>query len=443
MSNRGGARSASDAVAALEAALNELAGGLDPDVSAEEQLELIARLRRAAGRATSLVSVWVAEADRSGVARRGAGTTMTDWLSRQEKADGGEARGVLNEGKSLLASPELRNAATSGKVSPNQLRGIKKTMRELPEGLTRQQRKEAARSLVDRAKTMTPSELGRQAEAITAEVAPEQVPDREARVRKLERQRQRAIQRRCFAFVSDGDGSLLINGSLPTLEGEKFRRLVAGYAAADRAKRDGTTDHRSRRQRDADALIALLDNHGAGASLPGLAGDRPRLVVTISESDLSARLEQAGVLSSGEQIDPGSLRRLGCDAEVLPVVLGGNSEILDVGRSRRTVTPEMRLALSVRDGGCRFPGCDAPDEVSEAHHISPWWASGATAIYNLVLLCPHHHALVEPPRFFDGPRPDQWVVVMVDGQPDFRPPKVLGRAESRPAGPPPPMSRTG
>lgn len=432
-----------EAIAAVEAALDEIAGGLGLAGSPGERLELIARLRRAARRASSLVSVWVAEADRDGAARRGAGTTVTDWLARETKADPGEARGMLNEGRGLLSSPALREAVTAGQVTPNQLRGIKKTLRELPDEFSRQQRRRAADLLIAKADTMTPSELGRQAEALTAELAPERLPDNEARLLRLEQQRGRAFQRRSLMPTPDGDGSILIDGSLPVLEGEKLRRLIAGYAASDRASMDRSTDRRSRVQKDADALIALLGNHGQGERVPGVAGDRPRVVVTISEADLRARTEQAGVLASGEQIDPGTLRRLACDAEVLPVVLGGTSAVLDVGRSHRTVTPEIRQALSTRDGCCRFPGCDASDELCEAHHIVPWWASGVTALHNLVLMCPEHHALVEPPRFWAEPPPDRWVVEMVDGQPELRPPKSLTYRPPRLDDPPPAAGRNG
>jgi hypothetical protein len=47
-----------------------------------------------------------------------------------------------------------------------------------------------------------------------------------------------------------------------------------------------------------------------------------------------------------------AVRRLACDADILPVVLGTNSQILDVGRTHRLVTLALRLALVVRDHGC-------------------------------------------------------------------------------------------
>lgn len=134
------------------------------------------------------------------------------------------------------------------------------------------------------------------------------------------------------------------------------------------------------------------------------------------------------MVGSGEPIDPGTLRRWLCDADLLPIVLGGASEILDVGRAQRCVTPGIRAALETRDGGCVFPGCDKPSRDCHAHHIKPWWAGGGTALPNLVLLCPHHHGIVEPSR---GPDADRWQVRIADNVPEVLPPR---RVDSHRAG---------
>ncbi len=153
--------------------------------------------------------------------------------------------------------------------------------------------------------------------------------------------------------------------------------------------------------RRGDGLCALAAAHQQAQLAPSNGGDRPRIVVTVRHDQLRDDCVVAGVLDSGERLTAGQLRLLACDAEVLPAVLGGNSEILDVGRAQRLVTPPIRTALALRDRGCVFPGCDAPASVCHAHHLVPWWADGATSLSDLVLLCPHHHGLVEPSR--DGP----------------------------------------
>jgi hypothetical protein len=89
-----------------------------------------------------------------------------------------------------------------------------------------------------------------------------------------------------------------------------------------------------------------------------------------------------------------ALRRLACDAGVLPVVMGSNGQVLDLGRTNRTVSPAQRKALIVRDGGCIFPGCDRPASWCDAHHIIHWLDSGPTDLWNLCLLCSAHHHIV-------------------------------------------------
>jgi hypothetical protein len=176
--------------------------------------------------------------------------------------------------------------------------------------------------------------------------------------------------------------------------------------------------------RRADGLCALAAAHQRHALAPGNGGDRPRVVVTLDYHRLRDDCITAGVLETGAPITAGELRQLACDADILPVVLGGASEPLDVGRSQRLVTPAIRAALTLRDQGCVLPGCDAPASVCHAHHLTPWWAGGVTALHNLALVCPHHHNLVEPAR--TGPPGNRWRITLDDhGLPQAHPPDRL------------------
>ncbi len=179
-----------------------------------------------------------------------------------------------------------------------------------------------------------------------------------------------------------------------------------------------------------------------GFRVPTLGGERPRVIVTMQEADLRQMAEQAGLLDDDTEISPGELRRLCCDALLLPIVLGTDSEVLDLGREHRLVTPALRRAVIKRDGHCAFPGCRVPSSACEAHHIIPWWRGGTTDLGNLVLLCPHHHGLVEPPRFFTGPPPEKWKVrIGENGLPEFtappgqtKHPPIPPDASARPSG---------
>jgi hypothetical protein len=76
------------------------------------------------------------------------------------------------------------------------------------------------------------------------------------------------------------------------------------------------------------------------------------------------------------------------------VVLGSQSQPLDVGRTKRLVTPALLAAIWARDRGCTYPGCGRPPQWTDAHHVKHWIEGGPTALLNLALLCAHHHTWV-------------------------------------------------
>lgn len=152
-------------------------------------------------------------------------------------------------------------------------------------------------------------------------------------------------------------------------------------------------DLRTPGQRRADALVTLAGL--ATAPAPGIAGSgtKARVTVTMTWADLREGTGSART-GFGQTLSPAEARALACDAEIIPAVLGSRGELLDLGRSTRLVTPGQRAALHLRDGGCSYPGCDAPPSWCDGHHIRHWSAFGPTDLANLTLLCRHHHTVV-------------------------------------------------
>lgn len=105
------------------------------------------------------------------------------------------------------------------------------------------------------------------------------------------------------------------------------------------------------------------------AGHPTIGGDRPRIVVHLDHDRLRQRAEGAGVLETGGPLAAGDLRGLCRDSDILPAVLGTDSDVLDLGHTARLATPAVRAALDLRDGGCIFPHCDLPPSRCQAHHI--------------------------------------------------------------------------
>ena len=141
----------------------------------------------------------------------------------------------------------------------------------------------------------------------------------------------------------------------------------------------------------------MLERMPAGV-LPAHGGDATTLLVTIDQADLAAGVGAAR-LSTGGRLSVGETRRLACNGGILPVVLGGASQPLDLGRKRRFFQPAQRKAMAVRDRECRAAGCDVPAAWCEAHHLRPWSAQGRSDLADGILLCGFHHHRAHDRRY--------------------------------------------
>ncbi|UIJ33486.1 HNH endonuclease signature motif containing protein [Allobranchiibius sp. GilTou73] len=198
-------------------------------------------------------------------------------------------------------------------------------------------------------------------------------------------------------------------------------------------------DTRTPAKRRADALVRLVDTaagvlDGTSPRPVGEFGGTAKILITVDYATLYEGLREVGRLgqhgsdsgrftpthvpgigrtTDGEHLDAGTLRRLACDADLIPIVLGGESEPLDVGRAKRLFTGGLRTAIIHRDQHCTFPGCERPPDWCDAnltprssplrsdtsrgprdHHITPWWAGRQTTLTNAALLCARHHTIV-------------------------------------------------
>nr|WP_281271747.1 HNH endonuclease signature motif containing protein [Nocardioides immobilis] len=137
--------------------------------------------------------------------------------------------------------------------------------------------------------------------------------------------------------------------------------------------------------------------------LPAHGGDATTVMVTITEESLIKRLATGGLidadLSAGDNLSAEAIRRLACNAGIIPVVLGGKGEILDLGRTRRLFSPAQRKAMALRDKTCRGEGCTVPAPWCEVHHLKPWSQGGKTDIAHGIHGCNHHHHLLHDPNY--------------------------------------------
>jgi hypothetical protein len=150
------------------------------------------------------------------------------------------------------------------------------------------------------------------------------------------------------------------------------------------------------------ALCALLE-HLDPKKLPEHGGVPTTVLVTSSLEDLRKDLATAalidGDLDAGDTLSATAVRKLACEADIIPVVLGGNGEILDLARSRRLFSIAQRIAMRLRDQQCRAEGCTVPASYCEAHHWEPWSQGGKTNLKDGFLVCPFDHHRIHDPRY--------------------------------------------
>jgi len=273
---------------------------------------------------------------------------------------------------------------------------------------------EAEEVLVDCATQMEPATLSKAAHKIVETLNPDGMLDDE-------RYDPAAHAELHIGARDRRTGLTPITGKLDDLGAETLRRAI-DTLSAPRPEHDGVKDPRPAPTRRAhaltEALRALLDT----GSAPARNSVRPHITATMTLDQL-LDLARGAHLLDGTHLSAAHTRMLLCDADILPVVLGGHGEVLDVGRALRTATPAIRRAVTARDKGCAFPGCDRPPEWCDFHHLIWWCLGGPTSADQGCLLCPHHHAEIhrghwKARRGNDGPPefiPPPWV------DPDQRP----------------------
>jgi hypothetical protein len=183
-------------------------------------------------------------------------------------------------------------------------------------------------------------------------------------------------------------------------EGKAVLEAALGPLSAPRPV-EGVRDLRSSDQRRGEALVGLVRRAVAAGSGVG-TNPKAQLVVSVDLETLVSGLSGAGVSvggsDTGTMLAPETVRKMACDASIIPVVLGSAGEVLDQGRAVRFFTPAQTRRLWLRDGGCTFAGCSMPPHWTDAHHLVHWVDGGPSDLGNAALLCQRHHTTVHSRR---------------------------------------------
>ncbi|MFC5262498.1 DUF222 domain-containing protein [Kribbella qitaiheensis] len=318
------------------------------------------------------------------------------------------------------SNPGVESEADAGVVlSPAQAAAIVAELENVPKTVAVEDLAVAEEQLVALGRHFNPSELRKAARRVRDLLDADGPAPEEDKAYAREELRLRTAERGVkFSGYLANDNAELFQALI--LEGSKPRKTVTGELdprGPDKRRADALTDvlnvasnaitaasPRTPADTDQATLTATGNDDGAsstgngartGASASGAAavaghGPKAHITITIDLKDLTdAGAHAVGTLVHGEGLSAGAIRRLACEAQIIPIVLGANSEPLDVAMAQRFVNRAMRRALNARDKGCVV--CKAPPIFCDAHHLISWIDHGPTALTNLVLLCRRHH----------------------------------------------------
>ena len=123
-----------------------------------------------------------------------------------------------------------------------------------------------------------------------------------------------------------------------------------------------------------------------------------RLTALRDETGAATPAGPASPGGSASFLAPDIARARTCAGTVTPIVLDPHGNPVLIGRTHRLFTTTQIHALTVRDGGCSFPGCTRPAGWTDAHHLIHWIDGGPTDLANAALLCSYHHHIVHTRR---------------------------------------------
>ncbi|WP_082469340.1 DUF222 domain-containing protein, partial [Sciscionella sediminilitoris] len=286
----------------------------------------VAAVRRAEAELVNLVALLDKRGAPVEFGYRGSAARMVEDVARVSVA---ESRRITERARSLFGaigisgeslSPDLPNTAQvylRGEVGVEHVDRIRRFATELPaEVLIGGMWPIAEKALAETATEVGPRGLARPIRELHALLDPDgQEPDEREPVRP---KRQIWLER--------WQNEWSIHGRLDYETGLKLRSVLDALGAPDR---------RTRAERDADAFADIVQLAANPESLPENGGEPFAIMVTMTEQALRDGIGTATTMD-GTTIPAQQLRRIACDAGIIPTVLGSDGEVLDMGCRDRT-----------------------------------------------------------------------------------------------------------
>jgi hypothetical protein len=381
----------SAATAQMRAAADAVADASVWSMGAEETAATLVELTRVEAQVAELRARVAAHADDLHVGQEKGASSAAAWLSHETKTTRAAAHGVVRLGRDLEAHPAVRDALAAGDIHRDQARVIVRWVDDLPDTVPAEKVAKAEAFLLKQARHHDAKELNRLGKRLFEVIAPEEADAREAAL--LAKEEEAAAKACHLRGHDDGKGQAHFQGSMPSYHWAALKKILTAIMASKHqtaTKGAGAAANRPPTpEAMGQALCEFIERYPADR-VPNAGGISATMVVLIDLDVLLGKLEKACLLDTGGKISPGMARRLGCEAGIIPVVLDGDSQPLDVGRKSRCYTEAQRIAMLVRDRRCRAEGCDRTTGL-HAHHKILWSLGGHTDLKDGVSLCHWHH----------------------------------------------------
>lgn len=301
----------------------------------------------------------------------------SDHLNRQGRTSRRAAERAERRAGLLGESPALDAALGAGKIGTEHADTVTNAAARLDE-VQRRQLIERDQDLADLAASRSPEQFRSDVIKIVDEITNDDGLSRD------EQQREAAT----FKMGIDRDtGMHWFRGELCPEDGNRLRKRIAKRANELRKRPDF-----ARKRGDQIDAAAVVDLVCGARSTPTANASTTDAVVLIPYGVLTGDPSaHAAEYSDGTPMPAAAARRHACDANIIPVVLGGDSMPTDVGRARRLATREQRHALRSMYRTCAIDGCDTHFDLCHIHHLQEWDHDGLTDMDNLLPLCSFHH----------------------------------------------------
>ncbi len=362
----------------------------------DETAGTLTALQALAAQVAELQARVLTHADRINVSDATGATSTANWLAHHTQLTRREAHRQTRLATALEKHALTRTALAQGRLHVEQAEVITCALDQLPADLDPQLVANAEAHLIGEAAHHDAETLRILGRRLLEVIDPDTADAHEAKL--LQREEHHAAAAARLNVWEDGHGKL--HGRFTTdsaLTGGMFKKALFALASpTHRASQGPVGDPKPTPERLGQAFVELIQRYPTNR-LPQAGGLNATVVVTMTLESLTGGLKAAD-LDTGGVISASLARRLACEAGIIPAVLGGRSQVLDLGRKNRFHNQAQRIAKTIEASGCEVDGCDTPPGMTHIHHPTRWVDGGETN-RDGIMICPPHHSRAHDHRY--------------------------------------------